>query len=357
MPFKRVPRQPFPETLLKESPLGTVVMPNLNGGDMVLEALNAVLSQSIAGRLRVVVVDNASTDGSPDAIEKQFHNRVILIRSTTNLGFAAGNNLGFRHADGRYLLLLNNDAVPEPHWAEELVKAAESDPTVGMCTSRIVAYHDHGLIDCVGHNIFIDGLNRSRGNWQRDVGQYEQAEETLHASGCAALYLRDAVMNWGGFDEEFFAYGDDTDLGLKLRLGGLRCLYVPSAVVYHHGSAAEGAHSYNKVFLIERNRVWVLLKYFPWTWILLSPIYTFARLFLGALAALRGHGRAGAIAGKYSMLGLVHVILHAWLAALWRAPRMIGKRRRLMKKRKISAAEFRGCLRRFRATLAEMTFG
>ena len=342
---------------MAESALATVVILNHDAAEMTCEVLEAVLSQTIADRLKVVLVDNASTDGSADIVAARFGERVTVLRADANLGFAGGNNLGFRHAEGKYLLLLNNDAVPEPHWAEELIEVAEADPTVGMCTSKIVVHRERRLIDCVGHNIFPDGLSRSRGNRQVDTGQYERIEESLLASGCAALYRRKAVMDWGGFDEEFFAYQDDVELGLKLRLAGFRCVYVPSAVVYHHGSATSGSYSYSKIFLIERNRVWILLKFFPWPWIFVSPCHTFCRLFLSWRAARRNRGLAGELGRRRSLFKLGWTILRAWSAALRGAPRMLRKRRQVMAASKITPAEFRSLLRRFRAPLAEMSFG
>ena len=342
---------------LAEPPLATLVMLNLNAAQMTCEALDAVLSQTIADRLKIVVVDNGSSDGSADIIAARFGDRVTVLRADTNLGFAGGNNLGFRHAEGKYLLLLNNDAIPEPRWAEELLKVAEAERNIVMCTSKIILHRDRRLIDCVGHNIFPDGLSRSRGNWQIDAGQYEKREESLLASGCAALYRRKEVLDCGGFDEDFFAYQDDVELGLKLRLGGGKCLYVPSAIVYHYGSATAGSYSYSKIFLIERNRVWILFIFFPWYWILLSPWYTFCRLFLSCRAAQRNQGRAGELGKRMSLFRLGRTILHAWFAALAGLPRVLRKRQQLMAAKKITSLEFTSLLRQFRAPLVEMSFG
>lgn len=340
---------------MAEPILASLVMLNVNAAEMTCEAVESVLRQTIADRLKIIMVDNGSSDGSPARLRERFGDRITLVESPVNLGFAGGNNLGFRHAVGKYLLLLNNDAVAVPTWAEELIKTAEATGA-GMCTSKIVTYRDHSIIDCAGHNMYPDGLSRSRGNWQRDSGQYDRLEETFYASGCAALYLREAVMEWGGFDEKLFAYQEDVDLGLKLRLSGYKCMYVPKAVVYHYGSAAEGENPFPKVFLIERNRIWVMLRYFPWSWIVASPWHTARRLIAASAAAKRGEGRIGQYAQAHSLSGLGWTVLKAWACGLAGLPDSLSQRRRIHRRRRIGEREFKEQLRRFRAPLSEMAF-
>ena len=340
-----------------EAPKAAVIIIHFGDAALTKAAVESVLAQTISERLKVVVVDNGSTDDASRRLRGWFGDRVTLVRSEENRGFAGGNNLGLRYAEGRYVLLLNNDAEARPEWAERLIAAAEADSTVGMCTPKILAWADRKRIDCTGHNMYPDGLSRSRGNWQRDDGRYDTQEETLVASGCAGLYLREAVMEWGGFDEDFFAYQDDIELGLKLRLSGYRCLYVPEAVVYHHGSAGEGLHDRTKVFLIERNRVWTLLLFFPLTRILASPLHTTLRLWGSYRSGRRGIGQAGEVARRSPLWRVGATILHAWFAALIALPAIVRKRWRIRARRKIGAREFRDLLSRFRATVDEMGFG
>jgi GT2 family glycosyltransferase len=329
---------------------------NFNGGGMVLDCIASALAQTIADRLEVIVLDNASTDGSCSAIEKLYAGRVRLLRSERNLGFAGGNNLAFASASGKYLLLLNTDAVAEPSWAEELVAAADSGKNVGMCTPRILCSPDSSRLDNAGHLIYPDGLNRSRGHMRPAAGLFERREEALLASGCAGLYLREPVMSLGGFDEDFFAYGDDTDLGLRLRLIGYGCLYVPGAVVRHRQSASAGAFSLRKIYWIERNRVWVLLKLFPVGWILASPAYTLRRLWAAWRSGRRGEGLAGELAGRHSALTLALVFCRAWLAALGGAARMLRKRREFFMRPHLPPREWESLLRRYAASDADMSF-
>jgi len=337
--------------------LGTVMVLNLNGIDYIEEVLEAVCAQTVFERLQVIVLDQGSSDGSRELIDSRFGDRLELIDNGHNLGAAGGSNVGFRRAEGKYLLRLDSDAVPKSSWAEELLAAAEANRTAGMCTSKIMFYEDSDRIDCVGHTMWPDGLNRSRGNGEVDNGQYDSEQETLFASGCAALYRREDVERVGGFDEDFFVYGDDAELGMNLRLQNLSCLYVPTAVVFHHGSRALGQASLRKVYLIERNRVWVMLKYFPVSWILRSPWYTLRRLVGAWLVSRRGTGIAGRIMISSSTWRVAVTILSAWLAAAWSAPKMLIKRRQIMAASRLSTREISDLLRRFRPLAGEMHFG
>lgn len=341
----------------KQPPAATVVIVNFNGGAMVLKAVASALAQTIAGRLEILVVDNASTDGSDVEISRLYPDSVRLIRSVKNLGFAGGNNLAFLQASGKYLLLLNNDAVAEPAWAQELIAAAELNKNIGMCTPRILCDPDTRLLDNAGTLMYADGLNRSRGHLQAAAGLYERPEEALIASGCAGLYLREPVLALGGFDEDFFAYGDDTDLGLRLRLAGYGCLYVPSALVRHRQSASTGALSLQKIYWIERNRIWVLLKLFPARWILASPWHTLRRLWAAWRSGMRGEGLAGELVRKHSIVSFAAALLRAWAAALQGAAAVLRKRRAFFKREHISSGAWEALLRRYAASLEDMSFG
>lgn len=336
--------------------VASVVILNWNAGKMTCDTIDAVLKQTIAEQLCIIVVDNASTDGSYDLFKEKYGAKIKLIRSSENLGFAGGNNLAFQHCLGKFILLLNNDAIPDPDWAAELIKTAESDDSVGMCTSKIYAGATRERFDNTGQLIYVDGLSRSRGHMEMDVAQYSRVEETLFPSGCASLYSLAAVQRVGGFDQDFFAYGDDTDLGLKIRALGLKCLYTPHAIVNHLQSYTLGAYSLKKVYFIERNRVWIMIKHLPVHWVIISPIYTFLRLFSAYRAGKKRAGLAGEIAKRNSSVQLGLTIIRAWLDALRKAPKMYRKRRELSKMRVISNVAWKEILTRFAASLKNMSF-
>lgn len=301
------------------------------------------------------MVDNGSTDGSLEIIKEKFVGKIKLIENKNNLGFAEGNNIGISSATGTYIALLNNDAVAVATWLDELVGAAQrSDSTFGMWASKIFFYDNRKIIDTAGHLIYPDGLNRGRGKGENDSGQYDREEEVFFPSGCAALYSKRMLDQIGLFDPDFFAYGDDTDVGLKARIAGWKCLYVPTAIVYHRSSATAGRYSTLKAYLVERNRVWILIKYFPLRHILLSPLYTLKRLILQSYGSLTGIGAAGRFTEQYSRWKLISVLLKAYLDATRGSLKMISKRLALKKIKRTSASDFSLWIKRFGMSAREI---
>jgi GT2 family glycosyltransferase len=331
----------------------SAIVVNHNGTGFVEDAVASLLSQDLPG-LEVVVVDNASSDGSAEALERRFAGRIRLIRSDRNLGFGGGNNLAIRSSAGRHVLLLNSDAEAAPGFARELVAAAEADPRVGMVAAKVLEHGRRGVIDSVGHLLYPDGLNRGRGRLEADQGQFDACRTALFPSGAAALYRREMLDDVGLFDESFFLYGDDAELGLRGRLAGWACALAPRAVAFHHYSRSVGAYSALKAFHVERNRVWVLVKLFPLRLVLLSPCYTALRLTLQAWGGLTGRGAAGRFAREASLLGLVFVGLRACLAALAGLPRVLRERATLRRKRRITTRAFLALLREFRLGAREL---
>lgn len=328
--------------------LVSVIILNYNGKDYIEECLDSVLCQTYEN-YEIIVVDNASTDGSKEILRQKYQDKIRLIENAENFGFARGNNIGFEKAGGDFIALLNNDAVADSRWIEELVSAVKrSDHSFGMWASKILFYDNRRMIDTAGHLIYPDGLNRGRGRGEIDAGQYDKEEEVFFPSGCAALYLKKMIDKIGFFDPDFFAYGDDTDIGLKARIAGWKCLYVPAAAVFHRYSATTGRYSPMKAYLVERNRVWVLIKYFPLRRILISPFYTILRLILQLYGALTKKGAAGKFTKEYSLLKLAGVFLRAYIDALRGLPAMMRKRREMKKFKRTNTRDFAMWLTKFR---------
>jgi GT2 family glycosyltransferase len=325
----------------------TAIVLNYNGRGFVEEAVQSLVDQDLVG-LEVLVVDNASTDGSAEEVERRFAGRARIIRAPRNLGFGAGNNLGIREARGRHIILLNNDAVAAPGFARELVAAADADERVGMVAARVLDYARRNVLDTVGHLLYPDGLNRGRGRLEEDRGQYDECRTTLFPSGAAGLYARRMLDDIGLFDETFFLYGDDAELGLRGRVAGWGCALAPRAVAYHHYSRSVGAYSSLKAFYVERNRVLVLFRLFPAPLIAISPAYTAVRLALQGWGALTGRGAAGRLAADTAVAHLVAVALRAYLSALRALPAVLRRRWRERGRRRLGTAEFRRLLAEFR---------
>ncbi len=328
-------------------PIATAIVLNYQGRGLVEDAVASLLEQDLPG-LEVMVVDNGSTDGSAEDVERRFGERVRLLRAGRNLGFGAGNNLALRQARGRHLILLNNDAVAAPSFARELVAAAEADPAVGMVAAKVLEHDRRGVIDSVGHLLYPDGLNRGRGRLEADHGQYDGCRSALFPSGAAALYTRRMLDDVGLFDERLFLYGDDADLGLRGRLAGWACALAPRAVAYHHYSRSTGAYSSLKAFHVERNRVLLLFKLFPASLVLASPAWTAVRLSLQAFGALTGRGAAGRLASETGVPHLVGLVLRAYVSALRALPGVLRERRSGQPRKRLSSSGFRRLLGEFR---------
>jgi GT2 family glycosyltransferase len=335
-------------------PLVSIIVVNWNGRDYLGECLQSLKKQTFAD-FELILVDNGSTDGSIEFVQSLFPGWGRIFRNSENMGFSGGNNQGMREARGKYIALLNNDAQADPLWLEELIKAAEENPRAGMLASKIYLQNGEKTIDNVGHLLYRDGLNRGKGRLEKDHGQFNQKEEVLFPSGCAAFYRREMLDEVGLFDEEFFAYGDDTDLGLKGRLAGWNCLYIPQAVVYHRYSQSSGSYSALKAFHVERNRIWIAVKYFPWPILLQNPFYTFLRLLLQSYGVLTGRGAAGKFRQRYSGLYLLIILIRAYLSAFQGLPKMLQKRREAKKLTRVSQKEIFSWFQRFGISAREIS--
>jgi GT2 family glycosyltransferase len=239
-----------------------VVIVNWNAGSLLPRCLMAVHEQTRPAD-RLIVVDNASTDGSCDAIPGIYPTAEV-IRLERNLGFAAAVNVGWQAAsDCEWIALLNPDAFPEPSWLARLVEAAVAEPAFACFASELRMAGDPRLLDGAGDVYHVSGLSWRRGH-QRPLASLDAVpREVFSPCAAAALYRRDALAAVGGFDESLFCYFEDIDLGFRLRLEGHRCLYVPGAVVHHVGSALSGRRSAFTVYHGHRNLVWVFFKNMP----------------------------------------------------------------------------------------------
>jgi GT2 family glycosyltransferase len=336
-----------------ERPLVSAVVVNWNGLECVDACLASLLGQTWPA-LEIIVVDNGSSDGSQALLRSRYGSRITLIESPVNLGFAGGNNLGIRAAKGAYMVLLNNDAVASPGWVEALVRAAEANARIGMCASKILVLGGNGLIDSAGLLMSADGIGRGRGRLEPDGEAYARAEDALIPSGCAALYRRAMLDEIGLFDEDFFAYCEDSDLGLRGRLAGWTCRYVPDAVVHHAYSRSTAPYSTFKAFHVERNRCFVVLKCFPASAILASVPYTIARYGLQAWGAATRRGAAARLTEGTSPTAVMALLVRAWGAVIMRAPRMLARRRRQRALRRLTTAEWRHVLRPHRLGIREL---
>ena len=271
--------------------------------------------------------------------------KVKIIENPVNVGYGAAVNQAARQSSAPFLAVINDDAEAHPGWLAALVDAMQAGDCVGLCASQ-VRLSGESALDSAGMLIAADGSSKQRGHGDPPAS-YENAEEVLLPSGSAALYKREMFDQVGGFDEDFFLYCEDTDLGLRARRNGWKCLYVPGAVVDHHYSHSAGRASGLKAFYVERNRLFLLIKNFPLRLLWKAPIVTVSRYMWHAADLLGGKGKAAHFrrAGN-SPLMLALFVLRAHIALIAALPRLLRQRRAIQKSSKLPAAEFSKLLRR-----------
>jgi GT2 family glycosyltransferase len=338
-------------------PLVTVVVVNWNRRELLQSCLKSLAAQTHRS-FEVVVVDNGSVDESAALVEEMASSYPVplrLIVNSNNRGFCAANNQGFAASHSDLVALLNNDAEADPGWLEALESVIRVSGDVGMAASKILVWEDPLRIDKVGHLIYPDGQNRGRGTGQLDQGQFDQVEETLWPDGCAAMYRRAMLDEVDGFDEEFFAYADDAELGLRGRIAGWTCLYAPGAVVRHHRGATLGLDSARRLTLIERNRVLLAIKLFPWNLLWLNGPYYLARIAAGLWSALRNRGELRHYSGTRGKLSAAMALVRGTVSAIPLIPSMVRKRRAFRSKRRLTPWQLRRLLLRHRISLREIS--
>ena len=288
------------------TPKVTVIIVNYNSGPRLQRAMSCLAAQTFAD-FDVVIVDNASIDGSLGGVEAGAL-RLQTISNGANLGFAAANNQAAKIAKGEWFAFLNPDAYPEPDWLEQLIAATARYPDADAFGSTQIDAADAARLDGAGDGYHVFGLPY-RGHFGWPVAKLPVEGECFAPCAAAALYRRAAFEALGGFDESFFCYGEDVDLGFRLRLAGGRAVQVARARVHHEGSGVAGRRSDFTLYHGHRNRVWTFVKNMPAA--LLWPALPFHLLLNLALLVRFIQLGAGAVywrAMKDAALGLGPVL-------------------------------------------------
>lgn len=268
-----------------KNPLVSVIILNWNGKTLIEDCLSSVSGLHYAP-VEIIVVDNNSTDGSEKFLEAQ--QNILLLRNPTNLGYAGGNNAGFKAAKGKYCAVLNNDMIVDKAWLDDPVRILEAHDEVGIISCRQMNYWERGLIDGLYHKMEKTLKTGVVGEDERyaDRQEYSLAGYVLSANGGSMVMRKALVEQLGGFDERLFAYGEDVDFCFRAFLRSKKCCYVPGAVVFHKGSASFGKNPGRKIFYEWRNRYFLLYKFFPWRiitkhlyWILWNEWRTIGHVF------------------------------------------------------------------------------
>lgn len=269
---------------------------------------------------------------------------VRVLEPPRNVGFGAAVNMAFQTSRAPYLATLNDDAVAHPDWLGALVSAIASRPDVGMCASQVRMFGENYL-DSAGMLISGDASGKQRGHLA-PPGAFSRPAEVLFPSGSAALYRRAMLEETGLFDEDFFLYCEDTDLGLRAQWAGWKCLYVPEAVAEHHYSHSAGRASPLKAYYVERNRLRVVAKNFPAPMMLAAPLCSLARYFWHVVFIFRGRGSAARFREEgHSGVRMAWYVMRAHFSVLANLRSLWRKRRRIRRSARVSPAVFRNLLK------------
>ncbi len=300
----------------------SIIIPNWNGAQHLPGCLDSLRAQ-IWQDFEIIVVDNASADDSLEVLARYPEVRVVALE--TNRGFTGACNAGFEAARGEIAILLNNDTEADPHWLAEIAAAFDAHPEVGLVASKMLLFDRRDTFHTAGDFVTPDGLPHNRGVWEQDVGQYDHPAYVFSACGGSAAYRRAMLDEIGLLDDDFFFSLEDVDLAWRAQLAGWRCLYVPTAVVYHKLKASGGGVTAS--FYDGRNRLWVLAKNYPaglWRIHWREVLGGVGKIAWAALKAWRGKEARATLRGM--------------AAGLWGLPRMLRKRREIQARRTVARA-------------------
>lgn len=268
----------------------SVVIPNFNG-IAFLDSVLASLEGQTLSNFEVILVDNGSTDGSCSFVTANYP-WVHLIELSENFGFCGAVNAGIRAAKAPYVLLLNNDTEVKEDFVEEMLAAVRRHKNAFSCGARMVQYHDRDRLDDVGNYYCALGWSFARGRG-KDIHAYETEDKIFSACAGAAIYRKKIIEKIGYFDEEHFAYLEDTDIGYRARIYGYENWYAPKAIVYHVGSGTSGSR-YNqfKTRYSSRNNIYLIYKNMPLLQIILNlPFLAAGFLIKFLFFAVKGMGK------------------------------------------------------------------
>lgn len=275
---------------MTDAPLVYIIILSWNGRKDTLECLSSLRRISYP-HARLLLVDNASTDGTVEAVRQQFPSVEIIVNET-NLRFAGGNNVGIKYAlanNAHYVLLLNNDTVVEPEFLTHLVHHAERDPKIGMVGPKIYFYDEPERIWSAGGTIeWWKGSVSHIGIREEDLGQYDTVREVDYLTACCVLVKREVVERVGMLDERYYIYGEDADWCVRAVRAGYTLLYVPSAVIRHKLSVSSGGHfSWFKNWNKLKSQLRLMVRYAkPYHWLTI-PAAMGVGIVVSAIHSLR----------------------------------------------------------------------
>ncbi len=328
-----------------------VIIINYNGGEQIIECLRSLEKQTYTNHC-VIVVDNESTDGSVAEIRQQFPT-VRIIENGYNAGWGVACNIGIEATDTEYVALLNNDAYLDEQCLAKMVEAIELGEQYGSCASKILLWDEPDTIEVAGLVIYRDGLSVGRGRLE-SAENYNEIEEVFCANDCCCLYRREMLDQIGLYDPDFFIYADETDMGWRHQIAGWKCIYTPHAIAYHAHSRAAGSYSDFKAYHVERNRIFIALKYFPVRNLAASFFYAAFRYVSQVWLSRKGQGSLAKYREDASLWQGVKVLVCAHVDAIRMAPTMLRRRQTYQSIWRLPRKDVEGLFDHFGTTAREM---
>jgi len=269
--------------------LVNIIIVNWNGKYLLSDCLEGLRSQAFKS-FCITMVDNGSSDGSVEYVEKNYP-EVEIIKLAENTGFAAGNNVAIKKAKTKYIALLNNDTKAHPLWLKELVNAMEMNSEIGFAASKMVYFDSPEIIDRAGDVYTTAGTGLLRGR-SKSSKYFNQEELVFGACAGAAIYRTEMLNEIGLFDEKYFLLYEDVDLSFRAQLQGYKCLYVPGAIVYHKVGSSIGHDSSTSIYYSHRNLEWTYLKCMP-ALLICRTVFQHIIYSLGSFIYFTATGKSG----------------------------------------------------------------
>jgi len=310
---------------MQKHPSLSIIVVNYNGKHFLKDCLESIQASEASGA-EIIIVDNASSDGSCEYLRREFPS-VTVMSLDRNYGFAEANNRGAKAASGVFLLFLNNDTIVTPGWSKNLLDVLSSDPAVGATGSKLLLYNHPGKVNSAGANIIFNGGGYDIGYMDADSDKYNISGPRGAVCAASLMVRREEFLSLGGFDPLYFMYFEDVDLCWRYWLAGYKVLYIPHSVVYHRfgGTTGSDRHTPLRVFYGTRNSMFNILKNNECRHILLSlcfNVFYHAAKLLGFIVSLR--------------IKSAQAMLKAYGSLLYHLPEVIKKRRIVQSGRKVT---------------------
>lgn len=300
----------------------SVIIPNWNGKDLLLDCLKSLMNQSF-NNFEIIVVDNGSTDRSPEFIKNNFP-KVKVVVLQENFGFAKAINEGVKKSSAEYVIFLNNDTVVDKNLIKNLILCARKHPDVISVNSKLLNFYNKNKIDGVGILVNEVGQARSIGWQETDKGQYDKEQYIFGATGGASLFKRKEFIKLGGFDENYFMYSEEVDFAFRAQFKGYKSIFCPKAIVFHKHKATSKKFPAKVEYWQFRNMTQTIIKDFPIS--ILLKNWRWLKIFLVHINTIFYQLKNGFFWSPF--------LADLWI--LFSLPRLLYERRKIQSKMKVS---------------------